>query len=134
MDDKIFIAAKQAFLIYEQLQNMRRNVRHISSLDGIAHFIELFNVKTEEINSVLANDPAMLETISFLKPIDTNVQQSEYPSAIIDGKRGQFMVISGVLMTALRNFMRFYLTKEDQEKFGLTEAFFKQEQGQDSTM
>lgn len=117
-------AAKKAYLLYDQLRDMRRNVRHVSSLDGIAHFIHMANRKTEQIKAVLKLDADVVETLVFLEPIDANTSQSEYPSAIIDGKRGQFMVISGVLMGALRNFMRLYLSEQDRANFAITEEFF----------
>lgn len=114
-------AAKEAFLIYDQLVDMRENVRHISDLPGITAFLEQFNERIAEVREVVGGDPAILKTLQFLKPVDTDVSGSEYPSAIIDGKRGQFMVTSGVLMNALKNFMRLYLSDADRERLGAGE-------------
>jgi len=111
-------AAKEAFLIHDQLADMRDNVRHISDLPGITAFLDQFNERIAEVRAVVAGDPAIHKTLQFLKPIDTDVSGSEYPSAIIDGKRGQFMVTSGVLMKALESFMRLYLTDADRERLG----------------
>ena len=47
--DDIKLAAKKAYLIFDQLKNMRRNVRHITSLDGIKHFITMANNKAEDL-------------------------------------------------------------------------------------
>lgn len=114
-------AAKEAFLIHDQLADMRVNVQHVSDLTGITAFLQQFNERIDEVRAVVAPDPAILKTLQFLRPIDTDVSGSEYPSAIIDGKRGQFLVVSGVLMTALKNFMRLYLADSDRERLGAAE-------------
>ena len=114
-------AAKRAFLVYDQLADMRENARHICDLPGIVGFIEQFNAKTGEIRAVVSADSEILASLAFLRPIDADVSESEYPSAIIDGKRGQFMVASGVLMNALMNFTRLYLSTEDHDRLGAGE-------------
>jgi hypothetical protein len=114
-------AAKEAFLIHDQLADMRVNVQHVSDLTGITAFLRQFNERIDEVRAVVAPDPAILKTLQFLRPIDTDVSGSEYPSAIIDGKRGLFLVVSGVLMTALKNFMRLYLGDTDRERLGAAE-------------
>ncbi len=114
-------AAKEAFLIHDQLADMRVNAQHVSDLPGITAFLRQFNERIDEVRAVVAPDPAILKTLQFLRPIDTDVSGSEYPGAIIDGKRGQFLVVSGVLMTALKNFMRLYLSDTDRDRLGAAE-------------
>ncbi len=109
-------AAREAFLLHDQLANMRENARHLNDLEGMAAFVQQFNDKVEEVRRVVARDPLLLQTLDFLRPIAPETKGSEYPSAIIDGKRGQFMVASGILMNALENFMRLYLSDEDRER------------------
>lgn len=113
-------SAKEAFLVYDQLLDMRENVRHISDLTGIVAFVMQFNAKLEEVRDVVRRDPTILKSLQFLRPIDPDVSGSEYPSAIIDGKRGQFMVQSGVLMNGLKNFMRLYMTDADRDRLDAT--------------
>lgn len=114
-------AAKEAFLIYDQLVDMRENVRHISDLVGITSFLQQFNERIGEVRAVVGADRSILKTLQFLQPVDTDVSGSEYPSAIIDGKRGQFMVASGILMNALKNFMRLYLSDADRARLDADE-------------
>ncbi len=120
---RLAMSAKEAFLVYDQLAAMRGNARHICDLPGIVAFIEEFNAKTEEVRRVVSGDPAVLSTLDFLRPIDADVSGSEYPSAIINGKRGRFMVSSGLLMNALKNFMRLYLEDDDRTRLGADKIF-----------
>ena len=115
--------AREAYLIHSQLADMRENVRHITDLEGILTFVRQFNVKMAEVRKVLAAEPVIVRTLEFLSAIEEDVSTSEYPSAIIDGKRGLFMVASGVLMDALVNFMRLHLSEDDRERFGATRLF-----------
>lgn len=108
--------AKRAYLMHEHLVQMRKNAQYISSLEGIKEFVEMFNVTTGECHELLAADPTILESIGFLRPISPETKSSEYPAAIIDGKRGQFMVNSSILLSALKSFVKFHLPPEEQEK------------------
>ena len=108
--------AKQAYLMHEHIVQMRGNVQHVSSLEGIKDFVEMFNATTGECRELLAADPAILESIDFLQPISSETKSSEYPAAIIDGKRGQFMVNSSILLSALKSFVKFHLPPEEREK------------------
>lgn len=108
--------ARRAWLVHQHLLQLRANVQHVSSLEGIRSFVEMFNRITEECRALLEADEAILESIRFLKPIDPDTKGNDYASAIIDGKRGQFMVNSSVLISALVSFVRFHLPEEEQEK------------------
>lgn len=108
--------AKRAYLTHEHIVQMRANVQHISSLEGIKDFIEMFNATTEECRELLGADPTILESIGFLQPISSETKSSDYAAAIIDGKRGQFMVNSSILLSALKNFVKFHLSPEEREK------------------
>ena len=123
MKNDLTTAAREAYLIHSQLADMRENVRHITDLDGIRVFVQQFNVKMAEVREVLAGEPSIVKTLGFLEPISTDTSSSEYPSAIIDGKRGLFMVASGVLMDALVNYMRLHLSEEERERFGAARLF-----------
>lgn len=107
--------AKRAYLMYEHIVQMRANAQHISSLEGVKDFVEMFNATTNECHELLAADPIILESIGFLQPISAETKSSEYPSAIIDGKRGQFMVNSSILLSALKSFVKFHLPAEERE-------------------
>jgi hypothetical protein len=108
--------AKRAYLMHEHIVQMRANAQHISSLDGIKEFVEMFNATAGECRELLAADPIILESIRFLQPIRAETKSSEYPAAIIDGKRGQFMVNSSILLSALKSFVKFHLPPEEREK------------------
>jgi hypothetical protein len=108
--------AKRAYLMHEHIVQMRENAQHISSLEGVKEFVEMFNATTDECRELLAADPVILESIGFLQPISAETKSSEYPSAIIDGKRGQFMVNSSILLSALKSFVKFHLPQEEREK------------------
>ncbi len=114
-------AARKAWFFIEQLKNMRANIQHITSLEGIAHFVGMFNDKAREIRELLAHDPLLLETLDFLKPISPDTSGSEYPSDIIVGKRGQFMVDSGLLIKALESFVKMYIDEADRRRLGIPE-------------
>lgn len=101
-------ACKRAELYLRQLEAMREDVRQITSLEGIAAFVQMFNRRLHEIQQLLALDPEVSQSVEFLEPLRPDIQESEYPSAIIDGKRGIFMVNSGVLLSALRDFIRLH--------------------------
>ena len=115
-------AAKRAFLIHDQLADLRQNARHICDLPGIVAFVRQFNAKMEEVRTVVAADESIVAALAFLRAIDDDVSESEYPSAIIDGKRGLFMVASGVLMNTLENFMRLYMADDDRARLGADEV------------
>ena len=108
--------AKRAYLIHEHIVQMRSNVQHVSSLEGIKNFVEMFNATTDECRELLSVDPTILESIGFLRPITSETRSSEYPTAIIDGKRGQFMVNSSILLSALKSFVKLHMLPEDSEK------------------
>jgi len=110
--------ARKAYLMHQHLLQLRDNVQHITTLEGIRSFIEMFNKTTAECRELLAADDAILESIRFLTPVDPGTKSSDYASAIIDGKRGQFMVSSSVLVSALACFVRFHLPAEEQQKLG----------------
>jgi hypothetical protein len=108
--------ARKAYLMHQHLLQLRDNVQHITTLEGIRSFIEMFNRTTEECRELLGADDAILESIRFLSPVDSGTKSSDYASAIIDGKRGQFMVNSSVLLSALASFVKFHLPAEEREK------------------
>ena len=112
--------AKRAYLMHEHIVQMRGNVQHISSLEGIESFVEMFNETTNECRELLEADSTILESIAFLRPISPETKSSEYPAAIIDGKRGEFMVNSSVLLSALKSFVKFHLPKEEQDQLSFT--------------
>ncbi len=97
---------KKAELYIEQMEAMRENCRHITSLEGVASFIKMFNKRLNEIKDLLSADPVVLQSVEILEPLSPDTEESEYPAAIIEGKLGQFMVHSGVLLTALKNFIK----------------------------
>ena len=96
---------KKANLYLRQLNAMREDSRHITTLEGIAGFVQMFNRRQEETKQLLSQDPEISQSIELLEPLSAETQESEYPSAIIDGKRGSFMVNSGVLIAALQDFI-----------------------------
>jgi len=110
--------AKKAYLMHQHLLQLRANVEHITTLEGIRSFIEMFNRTTEDCRALLAADETILESIRFLTPVETGTRSSDYASAIIDGKRGQFMVNSSVLLSALASFVKFHLPTEERTKLG----------------
>lgn len=118
--DELATTAKKAYLMHQHLLQLRDNVAHITTLEGIASFVEMFNRTTEECREVLAADEAILDSIRFLDPVSPDTKSSDYASAIIDGKRGQFMVNSSVLLSALASFVKFYLPAEEQQKLGFS--------------
>jgi hypothetical protein len=111
--------AKRAYLMHQHLLQLRENAQHISTLEGIRSFVEMFNRTSDECRELLAADPAILESISFLNPVHPDTTSSDYASAIIDGKRGQFMVNSSVLLSALASFVKFHLPAEEQTRLGV---------------
>jgi len=113
--------ARRAWLLHQHLLQLRANAQHITSLEGVKSFVEMFNRTTEECRALLAADEAILESFRFLTPIDPDTRGNDYASAIIDGKRGQFMVSSSVLISALTSFVRFHLPEEEREKLRDTE-------------
>jgi hypothetical protein len=116
--DELVATARKAYLMHQHLLQLRANVQHITTLEGIQSFIEMFNRTTEECRKLLAADAAILESIRFLSPVEPGTKSSDYASAIIDGKSGQFMVNSSVLLSALTSFVKFHLPSEEQAKLG----------------
>jgi hypothetical protein len=104
----------------QHLLQLRENAQYITSLEGIRNFVGMFNRTTEECQALLGADGEILESIRFLAPIDPATRGNDYASAIIDGKRGQFMVNSSVLLSALQSFVKFHLPAEEQEKLGVS--------------
>lgn len=102
--------------MHEHIVQMRGNAQYISSLEGVRSFIDMFNATTDECRELLEADPVILDSIGFLKPIDAATNSSEYATAIIDGKRGQFMVNSSILLSALKSFVKFHLPEKDRKK------------------
>ena len=110
------ILAKKAYIEYTELQQLRKDLGslewEVAAINsGVQRYNEILKISKE----VLSHDPDISKSIEGLKPLREYI---EHAGESAPEKPKEVIVQSGILLSALESFVRWYLPQEKQRTIG----------------